>query len=270
MRSKVALTSIVTAVAISSAVCAQPQSALANDSLTVAEAGQATQESTGTVRELTDDQEVDDSLAAPTNSLDNSGLAGNQAESANSTSAGSNQKAPSTSEQPAVPAKNGWEATASGWVFWVDGEQAHGIVSVEGKSYFLDAKTGIMATGWKWDEAESCWYYAEPSGALATGWRNIKGSWYWLDPETFKMATGVIEVGGTRYAMTPSGAMATGWALVDGTWYYAAPSGALASGWVYVGGAWYWLDPASHAMVTGAQQIDGAQYSFASNGVWLG
>lgn len=251
MRSKLALTSIVAAVAISSAVSAQPRSALANDSSAVAGASQTVQESTGANQGPTSSQEVDATLATPTNSQDDSEPAVNQTESANNAPAEPDQNTPGTSEQPAAPAKNGWESTASGWVFWVDGEQAHGIVSVEGKSYFLDAKTGIMATGWKWDEAESCWYYAEPSGALATGWHNIKGSWYWLDPDTFKMATGVIEVGGTRYAMTPSGAMATGWALVDGTWYYAAPSGALASGWQAIGGSWYWLDPETCMMATG-------------------
>ena len=64
--------------------------------------------------------------------------------------------------------------------------------------------------------------------------------------------------------------MATGWVLDGGTWYYAAGSGALASGWLYAGGAWYWLNPGTHAMATGVQQISGVQYTFASNGAWLG
>lgn len=266
MRQKLALTSIVAAVAISSAVSAQPRSALANGSSAVAGAGQTVQESTDANQGPASSQEVDATLATPTNSQDDSGPAVNQAESADNASTEPDQNTPGTSEQPAAPAKNGWESTASGWVFWIDGEQAHGIVSVEGKSYFLDAKTGIMATGWKWDEAESCWYYAEPSGTLATGWCNIKGSWYWLDPESFKMATGVIEVGGTRYAMTPSGAMATGWALVDGTWYYAAPSGALASGWQAIGGSWYWLDPETCKMATGWLTQGDAKYYLTPSG----
>lgn len=156
MRSKLALTSIVAAVVISSAVSAQPRSALANDSSAVAGASQTVQESTDANQGPTSSQGVDATLATPTNSQDDSEPAANQTESTDNASTEPDQKTPGTSEQPTVPAKNGWESTASGWVFWVDGERAHGIVSVEGKSYFLDAKTGIMATGWKWDEAESC------------------------------------------------------------------------------------------------------------------
>ena len=84
------------------------------------------------------------------------------------------------------------------------------------------------------------------------------------------MATGLHECNGSMYYFRPSGAMATGWVLDGGTWYYATGSGALASGWLNLNGTWYWLDPSTHAMATGIQQIDGAQYSFASNGVWLG
>ena len=84
------------------------------------------------------------------------------------------------------------------------------------------------------------------------------------------MATGLHECSGSAYWFNASGAMATGWILDGGTWYYATGSGSLASGWAYVGGAWYWLDPSTHAMVTGTQQIKGSQYSFSSSGVWLG
>ena len=84
------------------------------------------------------------------------------------------------------------------------------------------------------------------------------------------MATGLHVCNGSAYWFSASGAMATGWVLDGGTWYYATGSGTLASGWAYVGGAWYWLDPSTHAMVTGTQQINGSQHSFSSNGVWLG
>ena len=63
-----------------------------------------------------------------------------------------------------------------------------------------------------------------------------------------------------------------GWNLVDGSWYYSDSLNpvSLRSGWLYTGGAWYWLDPSTHAMATGVQQISGVQYTFASNGAWLG
>ena len=84
------------------------------------------------------------------------------------------------------------------------------------------------------------------------------------------MVTGWQTIDGLLYYFDASGAMAAGWVLDGGTWYYATSSGALTSGWAYVGGAWYWLDPSTHAMTTGVQEIDGVKYSFASNGAWLG
>ena len=167
-------------------------------------------------------------------------------------------------------------ALASGWLnlngtwYWLDPSthvMATGLHGCNGSMYWFNG-SGSMATGWVLDGGT--WYYATGSGALASGWLNLNGTWYWLDPSTHVMATGLHGCNGSMYWFNGSGSMATGWVLDGGTWYYATGSGALASGWAYVGGAWYWLDPSTHAMVTGVQQIDGAQYSFASNGAWLG
>ena len=167
-------------------------------------------------------------------------------------------------------ASTGWIRTGGSW-YWLDpdagGAMATGLHVCNGSAYWFSA-SGAMATGWVLDGGT--WYYATGSGALASGWLNLSGTWYWLDPSTHAMATGLHECGDSMYWFSSSGAMATGWVLDGGTWYYATGSGTLASGWAYVGGAWYWLDPSTHAMVTGTQQINGSQHSFSSNGVWLG
>ena len=167
-------------------------------------------------------------------------------------------------------ASTGWLYTGGSW-YWLDpdagGAMVTGLHACNGSAYWFNS-SGAMATGWVLDGGT--WYYATGSGALASGWLNLNGTWYWLDPSTHVMATGLHGCNGSMYWFNGSGSMATGWVLDGGTWYYATGSGALASGWAYVGGAWYWLDPSTHAMVTGVQQIDGAQYSFASNGAWLG
>ena len=164
---------------------------------------------------------------------------------------------------------SGWLSLSGAW-YWLDPSthvMATGLHGCNGSMYWFSA-SGAMATGWVLDGGT--WYYATGSGALASGWLSLSGAWYWLDPSTHVMATGLHGCNGSMYWFNGSGSMATGWVLDGGTWYYATGSGALASGWAYVGGAWYWLDPSTHAMVTGVQQIDGAQYSFASNGAWLG
>ena len=166
-------------------------------------------------------------------------------------------------------ASTGWLYTGGSW-YWLDPSthaMATGLHECCGSTYWFNA-SGVMATGWVLDSGT--WYYATGSGALASGWAYVGGAWYWLDPSTHAMATGLHECNGSAYWFNASGAMATGWILDGGTWYYATGSGSLASGWAYVGGAWYWLDPSTHAMVTGTQQINGSQHSFSSSGVWLG
>ena len=187
-------------------------------------------------------------------------------------------------------------AMATGWVLdggtWYyatgSGALARGPVSIGGVPYCFDAKTGAMMTGYQadaqgvrryfgnygplngWGLVDGSWYWFE-NGIASTGWLRTGGAWYWLEPDAGgAMVTGLHECNGSMYYFHSSGAMATGWVLDGGTWYYATGSGALASGWLNLNGAWYWLDPSTHAMATGIQQIDGAQYSFASNGVWLG
>ena len=184
---------------------------------------------------------------------------------------------------------NGWGLVDGSWYWFADGIASTGWLNAGGSWYWLDpeaggamvtglhvcsgsaywfSSSGAMATGWVLDGGT--WYYATGSGALASGWLNLGGVWYWLDPSTHAMATGLHGCNGSAYWFNGSGAMATGWIFDGGIWYYATGSGAFASGWAYIGGAWYWLDPSTHAMVTGTQQIDGSQYSFSSSGVWLG
>ncbi len=169
-------------------------------------------------------------------------------------------------------AYTGWLRQGGTW-YWLDpdagGAMVTGLHKCNGSVYYFRS-SGAMATGWVRDGGS--WYYAGEGGALASGWLHLGSNWFWLDPETRAMATGMLRLGDNAFWLDPSngGAMATGWVRDGGTWYYATGSGALASGWAYLGGVWYWLDPSTHAMTTGVQEIDGVQYSFASNGAWLG
>ena len=191
--------------------------------------------------------------------------------------------------RPSGAMATGWVLDGSTWYYATgSGALARGPVSVGGVPYCFDAKSGAMLTGYQtdargdrryfgsygplngWGLVDGSWYWFE-NGIASTGWLRTGGAWYWLDPDAGgAMVTGLHERNGSAFWFGPSGAMATGWVLDGGTWYYATGSGALASGWLSLNGTWYWLDPSTHAMATGIQQIDGAQYSFASNGVWLG
>ena len=83
-----------------------------------------------------------------------------------------------------------------------------------------------------WNAVGSDWYFVR-NGALVSGWEYINGHWYWFDSSAgCKMATGWIELSGSRYYLAQAGdfqgAMATGWLYDGGAWYYAKASGHMA------------------------------------------
>ena len=191
--------------------------------------------------------------------------------------------------QNSAPAK-GWLYTGGFW-YWFDNEgvMAVGLTECAGGRYLLnagdDASIPYGAMRFGWVACDDGWRFFNASGAMERCWLLDGSNWYWLDPETGVMATGVTQCGSSSYCFGASGAMAFGWAYDRGTWYYADSSGELQSGWLHKWGAWYWLDPstkatglvndgsslyamgASGAMETDWALVDGAWYHATGSGV---
>ena len=56
-----------------------------------------------------------------------------------------------------------------------------------------------------WNAVGSDWYFVR-NGALVSGWEYINGHWYWFDSSAgCKMATGWIELSGSRYYLAQDG-----------------------------------------------------------------
>ena len=151
-------------------------------------------------------------------------------------------------------------------------KMAKGLQEIGGTKYFFNNDTGAMAVGWGLD-SDGSWYWGSSSGALATGWVKA-GSWYYMDPETYRMRTGWLELGPsespTWYYLAGSGAMVSdSWVLDGSDWYFFDGSGAMARGWACVGGSWYWLDPETGVMQTGWLEVSGSKYHLGSNGAML-
>lgn len=164
--------------------------------------------------------------------------------------------------------KTGWLKTGGKWYYLnpSDGKMLTGKQIIGKATYFLTS-SGAMKTGW--NKESDVWYYYKGSGAMATGWLKDKAKWYYLDPSNGAMKTGKYEVGRTFYISNASGAMyANKWVQLSEGWYYATKSGALKTGWLKSGGKWYWLqaDKDCLMMANTKATINGALYSFASNG----
>ena len=121
-----------------------------------------------------------------------------------------------------------------------------------------------------WNETEDGWVHltSDSQDSFCEGWLKLGDTWYWFDPATHLMATGVVECNGCMYRFLDSGAMVTGWSYDSeaSLWYYSFSFGELAQGWVCDRGVWYWLDPETCAMRTGWLEEGGAEYWLDASG----
>ena len=124
-----------------------------------------------------------------------------------------------------------------------------------------------------WNETEDGWVYltSDNQDSFCEGWLKLGDTWYWFDPVTHLMATGVVECNGCMYRFLDSGAMVTGWSYDSeaSLWYYSFSFGELAQGWVCDRGAWYWLDPETCAMRTGWLEDGAAEYWLDASGAMV-
>ena len=167
-----------------------------------------------------------------------------------------------------------WERSGGRWWFATQGGGylSDGLWYISGQPYVFD-KNGWLYTNTWIKLSDGMWYWCEPSGVVARGWRNLGGTWYYLDPaDDGSMVIGWRMIDGTWYRFLSSGAMACGWQQVAGDWYYFDGSGAMRTGWLASGGYWYYFGTDGR-MLTGWHTIGGKRFCFSefeSNSTPLG
>ena len=124
-----------------------------------------------------------------------------------------------------------------------------------------------MSCGWIFTDNK--WYYASPSGALASGWHFIGGQWYWFDSlNSCSMATGRRVIDGHPYLLGAYG-LINGWCLDNGLWYWGC-NGEVLTGWLQADNSWYWLDPANDgAMSRGIVSVGSSRYYLSDSGAMV-
>ncbi|OOM17233.1 putative cell wall binding repeat protein [Clostridium saccharobutylicum] len=107
----------------------------------------------------------------------------------------------------------------------------------------LEEDDKTLATGW--NQVGDYWYLFDSNGAMKTGWyQDNNGKWYYLNDYTDDKF--------------PQGAMVTGWKQINSKWYYFYKS-TDASQAEYIGTTSY----------SCTKTIDGKDYSFDKDGVWI-
>lgn len=128
--------------------------------------------------------------------------------------------------------------------------------------WWLQTNNGY-ATGWK--QIKGTWYYFDHNGWMKTGWQKIGGKWYNFGNDG-AMITGWNKINYTWYHHDNSGVLQTGWIKLYSNWHYADSSGAIVTNWKKIGSKWYYFDRAVGAMQTGWQHIDNTWYYFNEDG----
>ena len=109
-------------------------------------------------------------------------------------------------------------------VIWpLDGEKLTtlGFILIPTAVWLIMAGIRLMATGWK--KLNGTWYYLKSDGTMMrNGWLKIKGKWYYFDSDGAMAGKGWHKINGNYYYMYSSGEMAAD-AWIDG--YYVNASG---------------------------------------------
>jgi len=203
-----------------------------------------------------------------------------------------------------------WYKHTDGWRYHTaTGESMEGWISLGGYWYYLNPSkaylmqttryqvgptwytfdaNGHMLTGWVNSgtaAAPKLRYYAS-SGAESSGWVQVAGYWYYLNPSNTNLmvASTRMTITGTTYGFDANGRMQAGWYNSGTTaapiWRYYSPDAATLgkelSGWVQVGGYWFYLNPSNTNIMVKGNHVyapfgaGSPLYSdFDANGRWL-
>ena len=119
--------------------------------------------------------------------------------------------------------------------------------------------------GWRVD-ASGNWRFAS-AGSYKGGWVKLDMKWYYFDPSTYIMRTGLIKDGGRTYAVSSNGILAIKkWIKIDGKWYITDKNGMVRTGIVTDGGKNYAMDTDGSLAVNKWIKISGKWYHTDKNG----
>lgn len=116
------------------------------------------------------------------------------------------------------------------------GSMMEGLFTYFGTRYYFHIGTGLRASGWVYHEWNDRYYYCREDGTIYNGWLETDNglNGYYLD-ETFGwLTTGFVEIKGEYYYFNPDGELGgtlgqlmTGWHKVNDEWHYFEQGGAI-------------------------------------------
>ena len=137
-----------------------------------------------------------------------------------------------------------------------DGLKKLGVADASGIAKYLGLSKGY----WDTDSQGNQYYYE--GGQKVKGEKKIGLNWYYFDPKTGAMRTGIVNLGEKTVYYAPNGQMQYGEQKIDGSWYYFKPgTGAMQIGFVDLENKRVYYDYTGK-MVYGERVISGHYYYF--------
>ena len=158
-------------------------------------------------------------------------------------------------QKGALSTENCWVQVNGKWRYWL----------TEGEYYKGE-----------WLEENDVWYYLEQNGDAVTGWKEIRGNWYYFNANcSLATDTWIGNYYVNEFGVWEQGATRDEWILSGNRWWYRHADGSYTvSGWELINGSWYYFDSAGW-MVTGWQWVGDKCYYLTSSGAmaadtWIG
>lgn len=166
-------------------------------------------------------------------------------------------------------AKTGFQ-TVSGKTYYIkkDGSRHKGWLTVKGKKYFFNTRTGVMKTGWQKDKKGRLQrYFVNGKGYMVTGFLTSKsGNTRYFNPKTGLMQTGWMKdkKGNKYYFSKTSGVMRKGWVTTSSgkKRYFVKKTGIMKTGLLNLKGKYYYFNRSNGYMYTGLNKVGNNYYYF--------
>ena len=145
----------------------------------------------------------------------------------------------------AQAASTGFRTVGGQTFYYKKGKKVKGWVTVKGKKYFLNRKTGALYKGWMKSSKGRRRYFDQKTGAMYTGFNKIAGQYYYFNKKTGFTVSGFVKFGTNfyRYFDTKKYTMATGWMTnsKNQKWYFGS-DGKMYRGLKKIGSYKYYFD----------------------------
>lgn len=172
-----------------------------------------------------------------------------------------------TAVQTQAAAKDGWVTKQGKTYYYKEGKIYRGFLTLEGKTYLLDSKTGVLYTGWWQNKAGQKRYFSKKDGSMLKGGVKASKGYRYFNQSNGYMYVGLVMHKGQLYYFDPKTGYRfnNGFKTVNGKTYYFKKAWAQ-KGWVTVNNKTYYFGSSYTMYKNTTASISGKRYTFNSQG----